>query len=161
MIYSNYVSMEGLEIFKIYLDIFGFSDYLNKKNKDFLSYTEYHGDISMTQRSKNLDIFNNKNNKYGKNIKLFLLGPSGSEGIDLYNVRYIHILDPHWNEVRIEQTIYRAIRMCSHAELPENERNVKVFNYITERKSGEPTTDEFIKDISIRKKITRYFYKCY
>jgi hypothetical protein len=49
--------------------------------------------------------------------------------------------------VRIEQVVGRARRICSHQDLPENMRNVKVFLYITEL-SEEQKTDE--KNIELR-----------
>ena len=34
-----------------------------------------------------------------------MISPAGAEGINLNNVRQVHILEPYWNEVRIEQKI--------------------------------------------------------
>ena len=39
-------------------------------------------------------------------------------------------MEPYWHPVRTEQVIGRARRICSHNELPENERNVTVFMYL-------------------------------
>ena len=59
-----------------------------------------------------------------------MITSSGSEGIDLKNVRFVHILDPYWHPVRTEQVIGRARRICSHHLLPEALRTVKVYLYI-------------------------------
>ena len=53
-----------------------------------------------------------------------------SEPVSLKNVRYVHITEPYWHPVRIEQVIGRARRICSHQDLPLSERNVKVFIYL-------------------------------
>ena len=53
-------------------------------------------------------------NKNGKNIKLLLFSAASAEGINLFHIRQVHILEPFWNEARIEQVIGRAIRFCSH-----------------------------------------------
>lgn len=152
LIFSNYVRMEGLEIIKVYLSYLGFSKFINDNSKSHFSYTEFHGNISMQERERNKKNFNRKDNIYGKIIKIIMIAPAGSEGISLRNVRQVHILDPHWNEVRIEQVIGRAIRQNSHSDLPEEERYVDVFRYIAIRKNKKQTTDENIQDLANKKK---------
>ena len=66
----------------------------------------------------------------GEIIKLFMITASGAEGISLMNTKYIHITEPYWHPVRTEQVIGRARRICSHVDLPEEERNIKVFYYL-------------------------------
>lgn len=75
--------------------------------------------------------FNSVDNKYGQKIVLLLATESGAEGISLKHVRQVHVFEPFWNEVRIAQVVGRARRVNSHAGLPENQRNVSVFNYIS------------------------------
>lgn len=128
MVYSNYVRMEGLEIFKIYLSLFGFGAYDSKESSKY-HYGEYHGGISREARKQMKDIYNQPDNKYGSLIKLIMISPSGTEGINLENVRQLHLFEPYWNEVRMTQMIGRAIRQCSHKQLPMNERKVEVFRY--------------------------------
>jgi maleate cis-trans isomerase len=99
IIYSNFVKLEGLQILKIYMKYFGYN-YLDDEGKDYFRYIEYHGKIDKKIRSINLKKFNNINNIDGKNIKLLLISPAGSEGLDTNNVKKIHILEPYWNEVR-------------------------------------------------------------
>jgi hypothetical protein len=77
-----------------------------------------------------------------------MISPAGAEGINLNNCRQVHILEPYWNEVRIEQVIGRAVRQCHHKELPMNERTVDVFRYKMVRdieeikKLSKATTEE-------------------
>ena len=59
-----------------------------------------------------------------------MITSSGAEGITLKNVRYVHIVEPYWHPVRMEQVIGRARRICSHENLLEEEREVKVFLYL-------------------------------
>lgn len=59
-----------------------------------------------------------------------LISQSGAEGINLKHIRNVFILEPFWNQVRIDQVIGRAIRTCSHSELPPEERNVRVIMYV-------------------------------
>jgi superfamily II DNA or RNA helicase len=159
LIYSNYVEMEGLQILKIYMQFFGFVNFANdskidfeKTNEnDYFRYVEYHGSIEKDQREINKKVFNNPLNLYGKIAKIIMVSPAGAEGINLYNVRQVHIMEPFWNEVRIEQVVGRAVRQCHHAALPINERRVDVFRYKMVRKNGKETTDEKMESISRRK----------
>lgn len=151
IIYSNYVRMEGLEIIKLYLNYFGYSSFKDKSGKDYYRYTEFHGSISMEERNRNKKYFNVKENKDGKVIKIILISPAGSEGISLLNIKQVHVLEPYWNEVRIDQLIGRAIRQCSHADLPMKERYVDIYRYIAIRKNNKETTDENIQNLSNRK----------
>jgi hypothetical protein len=56
---------------------------------------------------------------------------SGAEGITLANVRHVHIMEPHWTPARHDQVIGRAIRICSHATLPMDQRTVRVSFYLS------------------------------
>ena len=90
-------------------------------------------------------------NVKGSIIKIIMISPAGAEGINLKNVRQVHIMEPFWNEVRIEQIIGRAIRQCSHKDLPMDERKVDVYRYKMIRTNEKTTTDEKMEDISRRK----------
>ena len=70
-------------------------------------------------------------NEHGQRIKVVIISKAGSEGIDFKNVRQVHIMEPWYNMNRIEQIVGRAVRNCSHADLPFAERNVQVFLYGT------------------------------
>jgi hypothetical protein len=71
------------------------------------------------------------NNNNGEIIKIFMITSSGAEGINLKNTRFVHIVEPYWHNVRLEQVIGRASRICSHMDLPEELRTVKVFLYMS------------------------------
>lgn len=95
-------------------------------------------------------------NLHGGLIQLLMITASGAEGIDLQNVRYVHITEPYWHNVRVEQVIGRARRICSHNRLPLEERTVKVFLYISSLKEmdkKEISTDEFLFNIMEEKRV--------
>lgn len=151
LLYSNYVAMEGLQIFSIYLKHMGFRSYLERdpKEKPGFGYAEYHGGIKdRRDRTAALNVFNKVENKYGKLIKIILVSPAGTEGLSLENVRQVHIMEPYWNEVRIFQMIGRAIRLCSHKHLPFSERIVDVFRYKSVRKTRKWTSDQILEDLA-------------
>lgn len=160
LVYSNYVDMEGLRLFKLYLEYFGFIGLARDKNfqpnnetqkYDNFRYCEFHGDIDRETRVNHKNIFNDSNNKYGKYCKIIMISPAGSEGISLKNVRQVHIIEPYWNEVRIEQVIGRALRFCHHKDLPMDERIVDVYRYKMIRKNNKTTTDQLIEDLARKK----------
>lgn len=155
LVYSNYVVMEGLQIFKIYLKYFGFSKYISKdKGEDGYRYMEYHGGIDPIERRKVLEIFNKSENKLGDVVKIIMISPAGAEGISLNNIRQVHIMEPYWHEVRILQMIGRAIRQCSHRDLPLEDREVTVFRYKSVRADkGKWTTDQQMEDAAKSKDV--------
>ena len=67
----------------------------------------------------------------GEKIKVVLISQAGSEGLDFKFVRQVHVLEPWYNMNRIEQIIGRAVRTCSHKNLPFEERNVELYLYGT------------------------------
>ena len=75
--------------------------------------------------------FGKERNKYGKIVKLFMTTRTGAEGISLYCVRQVHIMEPYWQPVLIDQVIGRARRMGSHKMLKPDEQNVEVFVYMS------------------------------
>ncbi|MGI9555034.1 MAG: SNF2-related protein [Vampirovibrionia bacterium] len=83
-------------------------------------------------------------NKDGLLIKIILISRAGSEGLDFANIRQVHILDPWYNTNRIEQTIGRAVRNCSHKNLPFTERNVMIFMYATLLKNKFEAADMYV-----------------
>ena len=163
LVYSNYVYIEGLEIFKIYLKLFNYISIdedkeFNKNNlnydtlsKDHFRYCEFHGSINKEIRTQNKNIFNMPENKYSKYCKIIMISSAGVEGINLFNIRQVHIMEPYWNEVRIEQVIGRALRYCHHKDLPLNERIVDVYRYKMVRSNHKITTDEKIESLAKKK----------
>ena len=105
-------------------------------------------------------------NRDGRVCRAFMITQSGAEGISLLNTRQVHIMEPYWNNTRIQQVEGRAIRLCSHMNLEWEERVVDVFTYIsvfTESQKLTPaasliigqdegmTTDQLIMSIATAK----------
>ena len=91
----------------------------------------------------------------GQIIKVLMITASGAEGISLRNVRYVHIMEPYWHPVRIEQVIGRARRICSHNDLKEERlRTVNVMLYVmsfTPKQMSEDSSLELrMNDVSKR-----------
>ena len=84
------------------------------------------------------------NNINGEIVKVILLSAAGSEGLDFKYIRQIHILEPWYNINRIEQIIGRAIRTCSHRDLPLAMRNVQIYMHCTMLNNNTESVDLFI-----------------
>jgi hypothetical protein len=93
-----------------------------------------------------------KKNADGLIIQVFMITAAGAEGINLRNTRFVHIMEPYWHYVRLEQVIGRARRICSHEDLPEEQRTVKVFVYLSvmseTQKKNENYKELIIHDVS-------------
>jgi hypothetical protein len=84
-----------------------------------------------------LKLATSANNKYGSRVKVILISQAGSEGLDFKFIRQVHVLEPWYNMNRIEQIIGRAVRTCSHKDLPFEERNVEILLHGTLLMNGE------------------------
>lgn len=109
-------------------------------NVDFKHHTNTHkfipakfiylyGEITENERTNILNIVNSEKNMNGEIVKCILGSEIISESIDFKRLRGIFITNFQDNISTTNQIIGRAIRHCSHADLPENQRNVEVFQY--------------------------------
>ena len=62
-----------------------------------------------------LKIYNSEANKNGEIVHMLLASQGFNEGLDLKDVRHIHIFEPLVTMASDLQTIGRARRFCSHA----------------------------------------------
>ena len=104
-------------------------------------YALWTGTESKEERDAILHLFNNNNNNFGDSCLILLITQSGAEGINLFCVRQVHILEPYWNNVRVNQVIGRARRVHSHRTLPSDQRNVEIFNYIIQFSEAQLSGD--------------------
>lgn len=169
LLYSQFRTLEGIGIFKLILDANGFSHFrISKAGSSYELHEEndytkpnyflYTGTEEAEEKEILLNIYNSnwdvvpvsireelrkkqENNFYGEVIKIMMITSSGAEGINLKNTRFVHIMEPYWNMVRLEQVIGRARRINSHMDLSKEYRNVQVFLYMTTL-SEEQSTDE-------------------
>ncbi len=155
LLYSGFRNLEGLGVFSAILDANGWQEYkIVKEANQWVedpaldaekpAYAFFTGKEDMEQRELMRQIFNAKysddfpaslkasvESKPKKKLSLFMITAAGAEGITLANVRHVHIMEPHWNPARHDQVIGRAIRICSHASLPMEERTVRVSFYLS------------------------------
>lgn len=113
-----------------------------------------------TDPDKLKQIVNNFND--GK-FQVLLLSSAGSESLTLKGVRQLHIMEPAYNEARIEQVIGRTIRYKSHEKLPKNKRHVNIFRWISvfpKPLESNMSADQYLVNLSKKKEeITNRFKK--
>ena len=174
LLYSQFRTLEGIGIFKLILEANGFVEFKVVKNGSQWDIENFDKDpekprfvlYTGTETPEEKDIVRNiyngswnivppsiveklkerhENNLYGEVIKVLMITASGAEGINLRNTRFVHIMEPYWNMVRVDQVVGRARRICSHEDLPEELRNVEVFIYLC-----RATEEQIDKNIELR-----------
>lgn len=182
LIYSQFRSMEGIGILKLVLEANGFAELklrragneweLDENDEDAgkPKFALHTGTESDEEKKIILNIYNSKwgevpskilakfqergqtNNFMGEVVRVLMITASGAEGINLKNTRFVHVVEPYWHMVRLEQVIGRARRICSHQDLPSELRTVQVFLYIatlTEQQSKDEKHIELrLRDVS-------------
>jgi hypothetical protein len=86
-------------------------------------------ELSKSDMAKISGYINRKENMDGKLVKVLLGTAVSGEGIDFKRIRQVHILEPWFNQARLDQVEGRAIRNGSHKDLPPEQRNVEIFKY--------------------------------
>ena len=100
-----------------------------------------------------LNIITSKENTNGEKIKIILGTVVASEGLDFKRIRSIHILDPWLHLNRIEQTVGRGIRFCSHADLKGEDKNVTIYLHTTTLSDDRESIDTSIYRYAEKKSI--------
>ena len=129
-IYSNWLGY-GVEAISAVLDSLGYSKF-PRSGDPYKTYFVWSPSVESDKEviKKAKQTFNSQDNSNGKLIK-FMLGTSSiKEGVSFKNLAQIHLLDPWWNNSRIEQIIARGFRLCSHTGLPPDKRHTDVFKHV-------------------------------
>jgi hypothetical protein len=79
-----------------------------------------------------INIFNSTANAKGQIVEVFLATKGFNEGLDLKAVRHIHIFEPLVTMASDLQTIGRARRYCSHADLDHKDWTVQIHRYLSD-----------------------------
>ena len=182
LVYSQFRTSEGIGLLTLVLNKNGFTQFKIKKNSFGIweidipeeyqgkpTYGLYTGTETVEEKEIIRHIYNGewddipdsisnvlkskyRNNNMGEVIKIFMITSSGSEGLNLRNTRYVHLVDPYWHPARAEQVIGRARRICSHKDLPVALQTVEVFIYLMIFSESQLKSDEAIelkrKDLS-------------
>lgn len=168
LLYHGYKELKIVKNRIVTYSMFPESDYIEDK-KDHRYFALFTGTESIEEKEIILNLYNNRfknlpkvtqddlkrefrhvdldaiGNMHGEIIKVLMITASGAEGIDLKNTRFVHIMEPYWHHVRINQVIGRARRICSHMDLPKDLQDVTVYMYISIFGDDVLKTDQYIE----------------
>jgi len=131
---------------KIILD----SDSKLKRNKDnnfylLSSVNVYDQPINVSTKKQMLAKFNNRDsNVHGEEVRFIIMDSGFKEGIDLFDIKYVHIFEPAVNSADQKQVIGRGTRTCGQKGLDFHPTR------------GWPL-HVFVYDISIPDSVQRHF----
>jgi hypothetical protein len=149
-VYSNFKDVGGIRCFVKFLEYHGWKNYMTH-DSGLKRFAVWSGDESQKNKEKMKYIFNLKTNINGNNIKIMLGSPSIKEGVSLLRVEQVHIMEPYWNMSRLLQIMGRAIRFCSHKDVPKKRRVVTVYLYLTIHPNIKESIDQYIWSIAQKK----------
>jgi superfamily II DNA or RNA helicase len=132
VLYSEFLE-KGIDIYTDFMDA------------NDISYAIISGETSPKERKSAVEGFNNGE------IQVLVISKAGELGLDLMNTRKIIFANLPWNFATYEQVVGRGVRFRSHVNLPEKDRNVKVYVFI-QKKSKENKADKKKKDLAKIKK---------
>lgn len=176
LLYSNFRNLEGLGVFSAALKANGWQQYKVVKeagqwvedpalDADKPAFAFFTGLEDAEEREYMRQIFNgvgfsdnfpaslkaSVESQPKKKMTLFMITAAGAEGITLANVRHVHIMEPHWNPARHDQVIGRAVRLCSHARLPVEDRTVRVSFYLSVFTDAQAKSSEGNNVVMVRR----------
>jgi hypothetical protein len=127
-IYTNFTNKYGIKTLVALLEQRGFKNF-NREGPGSKTFAVWSGDETQTQKKNIKSTFNDSANNDGSQLQIIIGSSAIKEGVSLYRVDSVHILDMYWNYSRLEQIYGRAIRFCSHKMLPARSRKVKLYLY--------------------------------
>jgi len=150
-VYSSFKEYGGIKSFVKFLEYHHFKNY-EDHNSGSKRFAIWSGDQNTSTKDEIKAVFNNSNNTDGSKIKIILASPSAKEGVSFLRVQEVHLLEPYWNFSRMDQIMGRAIRFCSHKDVPISQRLVKVYIYLATHPDIRVSIDEHIMRMAIQKK---------
>ena len=141
------LSYHGMKEIKELRDLKNIDEYKNG------TYTIISGEVSPELRTELIKLAISSDNKQGKLLSVLLITATGAEGISTKYMRHVHAMEPFWHYSRLSQVFARAARLGSHVDLPEEDRTVQPYIYLSDYplvfedkeqmkiKSVEDTTD--------------------
>jgi hypothetical protein len=159
MVYSFFNSVEGVGIFSKVLEAHGFTQFTESvwdgvsdisRVKRAPRYAFIKGGMNLTLKAKLMRVFNHPENRHGQLIRVVFVTQAAAEGISLYHLRQIHIMEPYWDNVLIEQVVGRGFRLRSHKYLADpREREIQVYHYFSERSSDARTDPNYWREAGV------------
>lgn len=165
LVYSTFVA-SGVNVIKAALEKLGwvdvktvYNDETEWKKHSYKVFGVWDGKADDADKTLLKSIANRKDNLDGKLMRVVIGSPSIKEGVSFKHIQHMHLMDPVWNSSAKLQIEGRAIRFCSHVDIPKDhdflKRTVTTHIYkLTPRAGGviEETADQLIYDKIIPRK---------
>jgi hypothetical protein len=165
VVYSSFVKT-GVTVTRMALEARGWvnlADVVNKPDAwskaHYKVYAIWDGTTKDADKQLIKGIANRRDNMDGRYLRVIMGSPSIKEGISFKHIQHLHLLDPVWNQSAKTQVEGRAIRFCSHTDIPVDHPTLakKVVVHIyklvhDERGLVAETCDEVIYDKIIPRK---------
>lgn len=139
ILYSTFID-QGIRVVEHALRKSGWISLKEAKKDDALwnrhtykVYSTWDGKVDDADKQDIKKYVNHINNIDGKFVRIILGSPSMKEGVSFKHIQHVHLLDPVWNNSAKIQVEGRAVRLCSHSEIPVGHptltRKVKIHIY--------------------------------
>lgn len=142
IVFTRYVKKHGVDLIAAVLKYFGVKSLI------------FSGDISTDEkRQEVIEAFNSPNNLNGEEYQVLIFTKAGSEGLNLFQTRFVYVFEKYIRTYLEKQADGRAIRFGSHLALPENMRDVTIFELFA--LTPGPNVD--FKDVEENRKTSDFF----
>lgn len=117
IVFTRYVKKSGVYLISAVLK------YFNIKHLIFSGETN-----SDEKRQEIINNFNSENNLNGEIYPVLIFTEAGSEGLNIFQVRFFYAFEQYIRTYLLKQAEGRGIRFGSHNLLPENMRDITIVN---------------------------------
>lgn len=135
IIYSQFID-SGIGLIAKSLEHYNMIDISKTFNKKYEknqkgTFAIISGEIDPEIRTNIIKLAKSPDNKRGELLSLLLITATGAEGISTKYMKHVHAFEPFWHWSRLSQVFARAARLGSHQDLPELERIVQPYIYLS------------------------------
>lgn len=142
IIFTRYVKKHGLELIAAVLKYFR------------INYLVFSGESSSDEKRQDIiSKFNSENNIYGEQYRVLIYTKAGSEGLNLFQTRFVIPFEQYIRTYLLKQAAGRAIRLLSHHLLPEDMRDVTLIELF----SVTPGDNILFEDVKENRKTSDFF----
>ena len=159
-IFDHHVSGAGVEFIGALLKLWGYSRANGTETTKKPRFAVLSSSSQASRISQIIRKFNSSENKTGEIIQVIIGSAAISEGITFNHITKVFIASPYWNNNRIEQAIYRSIRIGVHRDIIKyhEEQNldppkVEIFRMSSTAPNGGTTVDRQLYAMSERKDV--------
>jgi hypothetical protein len=136
----------------VYSNKFALKPDIPDKNKTFgllTTSTVYQKPLTVGLKKKMMTLMNERpNNIYGENMRIIILDSGYKEGLDVFDIKYLHILEPLETKAEYTQVIGRGTRYCGQSGLPFTPNQgwaLNIFRYNLRFDNDNTVHDLYIK----------------